>query len=212
MHTSPAISGILYDFGNVLSRFDHGKSCRRLGERCGMSGQEVRTLLFPALTQRHETGELPARAFYAEVCSVLGLSGMEFSVFEEIWNNIFTQNPGIEALIGRVRPSVRRAIVSNTDPIHWKRIKLLPVMQRYFSDPALLTLSYQVGARKPDRAIFDDALARIGLPVDGVVYVDDIPEYAAAFKALGGNAIQYDCSKDPIDVLEEGLAKYGLLQ
>ncbi len=44
-----------------------------------------------------------------------------------------------------------------------------------------------------------------------IVYIDDIPEYTSMFRNLGGNTIDYNCTKIPIKKLKEQLKLFNLL-
>jgi HAD superfamily hydrolase (TIGR01509 family) len=46
-------------------------------------------------------------------------------------------------------------------------------------------LSYEVGAAKPDRAIFAAALRRAGTPPERAAYFDDVGSYVQAAREMG---------------------------
>ncbi len=167
--------------------------------------------LFSGLTQKHEAAQISSEQFYREAQQLLGISDLTFIDFSRIWRNIFSENLGIESLIGHIATDSKLGIVSNTDPIHWETIRELPVMKRFFSDPVCITRSFDVGTRKPDPRIWQHALARLGCSAEQTLYIDDIDDYVDAFEKLGGHAIQYDCSRDSIEVLARAIGRYGLL-
>ncbi|HUI64639.1 MAG TPA: HAD-IA family hydrolase, partial [Bacteroidota bacterium] len=51
--------------------------------------------------------------------------------------------------------------------------------------------SFEVGAMKPDKKIYDDVLRKLALPASACVYIDDIAEYVQAGRAMGFSAIRY---------------------
>jgi len=67
---------------------------------------------------------------------------------------------------------------------------------RHFHD---LVLSYEVGAMKPDPAIYQAAIARGGVPGGGVLFIRTISrEYVAAGRAQGIDAVQFE-SREQIE-------------
>ena len=104
-------------------------------------------------------------------------------------------------------------VLSNTDPIHWSKIRQLPAMREFFADDRACSLSFKVGARKPDTLMYQDALRwfDIRTPKD-VLYIDDVAEYVKTFADMGGRAMQYNCSLEPIDRLETALHDAGALR
>ena len=80
---------------------------------------------------------------------------------------------------------VKTALVSNCS--HSTR----PVVQRLGFDTAFdqVILSFEVGAMKPDPAIYRAALEQLGgVPVERAVFVDDQPPYCAGATAIGLDA------------------------
>ena len=52
--------------------------------------------------------------------------------------------------------------------------------------------SHQLGLRKPDAAIYDEALRRLGVPADAVLFFDDSRANVEAARALGMQAAHVD--------------------
>lgn len=211
METIPAVRGIIFDFGRILANFDHTKSCGRLANLCGKTAEEVQELLFAELYPQHNRGSISGVGFYREVCALLGIDHLSYADFCPMWHDIFSPNEGVEDVLSLIKPEVRRVVLSNTDPIHWMGIERLPVMERFFADPMMLVRSYDAGANKPSPRMYHEALNRLGLVAGDVVYFDDIPEYTAAFEAMGGRAVVYDCSRDPLSVLANALRAHGAI-
>jgi len=53
-----------------------------------------------------------------------------------------------------------------------------------------LTFSYELGVFKPDQSLFRDALAKIGLPAQQTVFVDDMAYILDGAQGTGINPIQ----------------------
>lgn len=218
-YATPHIKAIMWDCGNILVKPNHLKACRKLASYSSLSPENIYEQLFlkdDAPSKLHDSGELSSEEFFiaARMVACLGES-LLFQEFCIIWKDIFEENEGIETVIDKVRPGLKNCILSNTDPIHWSAVEKLPVMKKYFLDPKMLVLSYTSGTRKPDKKIYQDALKCLGLTekdAPHVLYIDDVAEYRDAFVRIGGNVLAYDCSKDTIANLEEGLRKFNVLK
>ena len=105
----------------------------------------------------------------------------------------------------------RLAILSNTNPVQWEyitdgRFPLLAMGQPTSAfDWAIL--SYEVGAMKPDRAIYDAAIERAGVAADEVFFTDDRLENVEGARAAGIDAVQFvDCDGLVAQLRERGVA------
>lgn len=217
--TQPHIKGIIWDFGNILARFDHLKAAKKLAEYSSTAPEDILKKLFSgesAPAKLHESGELSSQEFFWSAQKLLSFSeDLSFQAFCDIWKDIFQENNGVSVVIDKIRSDLKQCILSNTDPIHWSAIEQLSVMKKHFSNPAILVRSYTSGTRKPDAKMYQDALKCLGLAeeeIQYILYIDDIAEYRDVFERMGGNALSYDCSKDPLAQLEAGLRKFGVLQ
>jgi putative hydrolase of the HAD superfamily len=67
--------------------------------------------------------------------------------------------------------------------------------------------SHQVGAAKPDPAIYEEALERLDVPPDAIMFFDDVHANVVAASALGMRAFQVE----GVGGLRQRLAAEGLL-
>lgn len=214
----PEIEGIIWDFGNVLARFNHLRACIKLAHFSSMPLKEIQKALFSgnqAPAKLHEVGKLSPEEFFLAARTAAHFDErLLFEEFSTIWRDIFDENEGLGAVLDRIRPEVKRCILSNTEPIHWLAIEKLPVIKRYFRDPRLLVRSYLVGTRKPDPKMYHAALKCLRISkrnIGSVLYIDDIAEYREAFERMGGKMLAYDCSKNTLAHLKVGLQEFGVL-
>jgi FMN phosphatase YigB (HAD superfamily) len=199
------IRALLVDLGNVLVRFDHGITLRRLEEETSVPAEELRPHLFGPLVRELDLGRLTAPDFFRAVEQSAGLPRIPDEVWIPAWRDIFAPDTDALAALGRVRRGVARILVSNTNCLHWEGV--LDVC-----DAAALVhdrvLSFEVGAMKPDPAIYHSALGRAGVPPGEALFADDRPEYVAAARGLGLRAFVVDGP----GALAKGLAREGLLE
>ena len=86
------------------------------------------------------------------------------------------------ATLTRVRPGVRRVLVSNTNVLHWEGVLRVFDPSGHFD---ALVLSFRVGAVKPESEFWDAALEAAGCAPGECLYADDRPELVAAAAARG---------------------------
>lgn len=210
------IRAIFFDFGNVIAKFDHMKTCEALSNasHSRLSPEEIYNRIFKSeLEARYDKGEISSIDFYHAVLARTGIRDVSFLAFAELWGNIFSENRDIENVLLKIElPIERLFVLSNTNELHWRYIEKLPLMQWYFSDPWRLVRSYEIGAKKPDARIFTEALRRSRVKHEEAVFIDDIPEYVETFKKLGGNGIVYDCRRDSWCSLIRALDQFGVIR
>ena len=195
---------LLVDLGKVLVGFDHQVTCDRLAEATGVPAGRLRAVLFGDLEVAFDRGLLAPAEFFRACEERAGLPRLPDPVWTGAWRDIFFPLPAAVAALSRVRPGIRRVLVSNTNELHWEGVL------RVFDPRALVdavVLSFQVGEVKPARAFWDAALAAAGCGRRECLYADDRPELVSAAAAAGipGFVVGEECP------LESGLAARGLL-
>ena len=201
---------VLLDFGGVLGFFDHMISCRLLAPHSQVTdSEEFFKLLFGEEHKQFERGRISPRNFHKAIAKKTGLT-LPFEEFATIYAHVFSPIPGIEEIVAQV-PEDLRFILSNTDPLHWERIRQLPVMDRCFGIPQQTIRSFDAGARKPEAGIFKKALQQAGGDIGRIIYFDDVPEYVNAWRELGGTAFLFNARVDSPELLRVRLQQYGLV-
>lgn len=204
---------VILDFGNVVAPFSHEKACKGLERFSDFTAKQIQDIVFGSIQwQWHEKGEFSPHQFYEWVIEQISTADtLSFAKFTKIWSDILGENLDIDGILERIRPRIKKLLLSNTDPMHWQRLAELPVIKTHFPDPAQQILSFRLGLRKPDPDIFRRAIQVCGVLPQEIVYVDDVPEYVAAFENLGVRGIVYSCQIDPIEVLESRLLELDVL-
>ena len=207
------MKAIVFDFGRVIADFDHMKTCNGLSSFSDLSPKEIHQKIFKSdLEKDFDQGKISPFNFYQKVKQVIKASDkLTFVLLQEIWGDIFIENPGIETIIKKIEPGIKILLLSNTNQIHWRYISQIKVIKSHFAQEKNLVLSFQIGCRKPDLRIFQEAILRCGNNPTDIIYVDDIPEYVAVFEKLEGHGIIYNCRTNPIEKLQKGLSKFGVL-
>lgn len=177
-----AVRALLVDLGKVLVRFDHGLTLRALEAASGIPAETLRPFVFGPLAHEFDLGRLTARDFFRQVERSTGIPRIPDDVWIPAWRDIFEPDlPALHAL-ARTRPGVARILVSNTNSLHWEGVL------RVFDVASLVdrtVLSFEIGAAKPEPAIFEAALKAAGVAPGEALFADDRGEYVAAARTLG---------------------------
>jgi len=190
----PPIQAVIFDFGNVISQVDSGPFLAALGRLSGLTPGEVheRVFLGSPLSEDYESGRINSMEFREAVSELCGTALAEEDLLIA-FTEVFRPIESTQALIRHLKPHYRLGLLSNTNPWHFERgIRTSPVFPLFDT----VTLSYEVGAMKPDPRIYWDALAKLGLPPEVCVFIDDRPEFTAAAETLGLQGIPYTGEAD----------------
>lgn len=195
---------VLLDLGRVLVYFDFERAYRAFEALCPCPAPEMpKRLLATDLVQGYETGRIPPRDFHARFCELIGLQ-LDYERFCEVWTSIFTHALLPESLIEELAKRYRLILLSNTNPIHFGMIRETYPHLRHFHD---LVLSYEVGAMKPDEAIYRAAIERAGCKPEECFYADDIPRFVEGGRRAGLDAVQFESREQ----LEREMRARGIL-
>ena len=196
------IKGIIFDLGRVLVGID---SRRGLPGHLGLTEpDEIRQLTADPSFADYNCGRIRPEEFHRQVVQRFGLA-LSFTEFRDIWCDMFYLHEDMLALAGGLARDYRLGLLSDTDPLHWGHIsRAYPVIPQLFSKPSL---SYEIGALKPDPATYADAVRKIGLQPQECVFIDDLPGNIAGARAAGLHGIVFTGYDD----LRAGLAALGVV-
>lgn len=191
MHLSEegrVIRGVIFDFGNVICSFDVEIFLSRLHEWSGLDVETLRDRIYGSrLHSRYERGAISSKEFHREVVHRIG-ADVPVEELAEGFSDIFTPLESTYELIRGLEGRYRLGLLSNTNEWHFLRhIRKVPVFPLFDA----VTLSFEVGALKPEPEIYLDALRKLSLPPDECVFIDDIGEYAEGAAVLGIRGIRY---------------------
>jgi len=203
---------VIFDFGRVIGNFDHMITCNKLARISDHTSEDIYELIFQSGLEKEYDEGLPFDQFYEKVIQVIKPhTKISQADFEDIWGNIFSENAEIEHVLKKIPAHINMFILSNTNKVHWKWIERLPTVSRFFGNTEQQILSFRVGKRKPAPEIYQEGIVRTGVPVDKIVYVDDVSEFVETFVTMGGHGIVYNSENDPLKKLESGLREFRIL-
>ena len=197
-------SVIIFDLGNTLLRFDHNISAKRIANLFHLDSEEVRRLFFDSeLTQAFERGQISSKVFHARITGHLGIT-IPFRDFVSIWNDIFWEDEGSCAIARRLKKDYKLFLLSNISRLHYEYIVKNFDILKIFDE---IIPSFAVGAIKPEKIIFEDAVRRAGGDKSAVLYIDDREDLIREATLFGIESIKYEGS----DKLEKDLKEKGVI-
>lgn len=187
MRTLETPEFIYFDLGKVLLDFSHDAMLAQMGQLIGLEPSKVREFVFESgLSHQYERGEIDCDQFCSSLCQAAGAE-CEPEELLKAGSDIFSLKPGMLPLIVNLSLSgMRVGILSNTCPAHWNFIRS---RYRFVSDFFLpIVLSFEIGAMKPDRKIFDAAATQAGVAPESIFFVDDLQDNVDGALSAGWDA------------------------
>ena len=177
------LRGVVFDVGNVLFSWDP----RFLYERLIDDDRALDAFLRDVVTHEWHFQHDAGRPF-AETSAELIARYPDHRGLIEVWGPRFNESlsgpiPGmielVEELDGRDVPLF--AITNFSDEFWVPFRRHQPVFDRFRN----IVVSGTERLVKPDRAIYDLALRRFGMPAESLIFIDDRPENVTGAKAAG---------------------------
>ncbi|MBS3144268.1 HAD hydrolase-like protein [Candidatus Woesearchaeota archaeon] len=200
-----SITAVMWDLGGVVLAFDESITDRKLSAHCALTPEQISGKLFgnsvagrefnEGLIEPFYLGRIGAQVFYQNVKKELGLD-MSYKQFVDAWTDIFTRNEKIIAFMqGLKRKGVPQCALSSTNELHMEKMVKFAGLEETVGRARFVT-TYNVGAKKPDRRLFEAATCVLQTPLNQCAYVDDIQKYIDASLKYGiGAAIHVDITQ-----------------
>jgi HAD superfamily hydrolase (TIGR01509 family) len=198
------ISAVCFDLGKVLLHFDWQLMLDRVVEKSSLPPEEISRLLKEdRQVLAYEVGGITSAKFFPHLKKLLRYKGAAKEL-RAAFSDIFTPLPDHIALAALLAPHYPLALISNTNEAH---IVHAEATYSFFSLFHARIYSHQVKAMKPDRAIYQAALAALG-GIDPLetLFIDDIEANILGAVQLGWQTIHLRPGVD----LREALASYDL--
>jgi glucose-1-phosphatase len=182
------IHGIFFDLGNVLVGIDSARFAEKMRELTGLDHGQLRSIFGGGLVTDYECGRMDDDQFLAALCEKAGVE-ITREDFNGIWTCMFPLTPLLpEELLKDLSLRYPLWAISNTNRMHFEFIRERYRFMEYFRG---WSLSYEVGAAKPDPAIFAHALRETRIAPDHALFIDDQWINVEAARNLGIHAVQF---------------------
>jgi HAD superfamily hydrolase (TIGR01509 family) len=161
---------LLFDVGGVLVELKGvGVILDWLANSITVDELWYRWLHSPAVRQ-FETGQIDQALFATRVIEEFDLPVSEQLFLESFAGWASRLYPGTLELLARIPASYQRALLSNSNALHWPRVMdemgLRPAFHHHF-------VSFVTGRIKPDPDAFEHVLDTLGIPASQILFFDD---------------------------------------
>ncbi len=200
----PRACVIFFDIGQVLLKYDPKQVAVEMAKLLKRHPMKVARYLWASnLVDRIERGHIKPREIYHLFSKELGFEG-SYEDFKRLWSGFFKLHLETAELFDRLVEKHRVYLFSNTNFLHWDHIR-----RHYaFAKKARgAVLSFKLGMRKPDPAIYRHALKYAGAKPSDCVFIDDRIDNVETAVKLGLHGIQFENA----DQLRAELEKLGVL-
>ena len=185
------IRAVLFDLGGVIVRTEHQAPREHLAERLNTTYEDLDKIVFASETSRlASVGKVSTKEHWAAITKRLGLPS---SAAEQIYAEFFAGDVLDQELIDYIRslrPRCKTALISNG----WPDLRDYVTRNRFLDAFDALIISAEVGLLKPDRKIYELALAKLEVQASQSALVDDTPVNVEAANALGMHGFLFESS------------------
>ena len=205
--TATVPRAVIFDFGRVLSMQPDMDAHTALVETAGVP-DEVFEQHYWAHRHAYDAGALNGVTYWENVAKGAGfmLTPERLAALQHhdavMWANLNASM--LEWAFTLQKAGVKTAILSNMGDVN------LAYMRKHFdwlSGFTCLTWSCELLTAKPDPAIYQHTLEKLGVAPNEALFIDDIPRNIEAARAIGIDAIQFTT----IEQLRRDLEARGLL-
>jgi epoxide hydrolase-like predicted phosphatase len=183
------IRAVVFDFGGVLMRTVNPVPRRELACQFGLPPSSVSEAVFGnPLWDEFQLGRISSAEFWADVGQRLGLNAEELSEFRQTFWAGDRLDEELVALIRHLRDvGYHTALLSNAPAGLRQHLAQLGIADAF----EVIVASGCEGLMKPDPAIFELTLARVGVAAEEAAFVDDFRTNVAAAQQVGLHATRF---------------------
>jgi glucose-1-phosphatase len=198
-----SLDAVILDLGNVLAFHDNTKLFAEMARAFRTSPEAMKERLDTGLWDRVNRGQLPGDALRLELVQRLGQE-VSPAAWLELWNCHFTINEPMATMVSFLVGQVKLVLLSNTHDQHLAYLRpKLPILEQFDE----LVLSYEVGHVKPEKAIYERALAAAGTAPWKTAFFDDVKAYSVGATQVGMHGRQFTT----VEQFSDDLAKLGFV-
>ena len=196
-----SLDAIILDLGNVLAFHDNTKLFAEMAGYFGTTPDAMKARLDGGLWERVNRGQLPGDTLRVELVQRLG-KDITPSAWFDLWTCHFTLNEPMISMVNFLVGQTKLVLLSNTHDQHIQYLEpILPIMKSFDAR----VFSCEVGLIKPEKAIYEKALAAAGTLPWKTVFFDDVKAYATAATQVGMHGRVFTT----VEQFTDDLAKLG---
>jgi len=188
-----SIKTIITDFGGVLFRIPDQHSVERFQRMLRLKNNELLTMMTASPSESEfiyniMTGRTSEKELWASFARDLRVSPkiLDFIRIRMMKPDRF--NKELATFLNSLRPEINITILSNAGTEGRSMVSGIYRCERYVDD---IIISAEEGLAKPDPAIYQLALTRLGFHPDEAIFMDDMQENVDAARKVGLHAILF---------------------
>ncbi|MCS6827114.1 MAG: HAD family phosphatase [Caldilinea sp.] len=176
------MNSILFDLGNVLVRYDHGRTLSALAALYGVDAEEI-FYLYQEIAPAFGIGQIAPEEVVRRFNERFGAK-CKLEQFADAFCCGLGRDDAALAYAVSLRQEGELAIgaISNTNAIH---VAWLDDHAPELKEFDLVMMSNEVGMCKPAPEIFELAMELLNVPAQRILYIDDLEENVEAARKLG---------------------------
>jgi glucose-1-phosphatase len=178
---------LLFDVGGVLVQLGGVEAMLEWLGKTVTADELLRMWLLSPSVRQFETGKIDADEFAVGVVAEFGLNVGPRRFLESFAAWPTGLYPGTLEMLALIPPSYQRAVLSNSNTLHWPRV-LDDMLQGTAFDRHFV--SHLTGRIKPDPDAFQDVVDTLGCLPDQVLFLDDNSLNVEAAQRFGMHAVQ----------------------
>lgn len=202
------IKHIIFDLGSVLLNINPLLSLDAFAKLGNISTETLKSRLKnEVIFEKYDTGEYSDEVFRLELCRILGTT-LENKSVDEAWNALLLDFPSERMhMVLDLSKNYNVFLLSNTNSIHYKsysdtfRKKFGLQFSSLFNEEFL---SFRMGMRKPDVAIYLKVLEMGRFQAAECLFIDDLLTNAEAAKSVGITTVHLAEGTRVTDLFEAG--------
>lgn len=179
----------VFDLGNVILPFEHRQIATKLhgrsARRAVFSPEHIFDVMFDfenGLVNPYEEGLMSSLEFFSELKHRFQLD-IDMEAFADIWNLIFSEDHEVKRAISYLKEKgYPLFLLSNTNELHFSYIMDKYPIVHVFDE---WILSFEVGAKKPGRRIYETIFEKMDVQPGEVFYIDDVLPYVEMARTMG---------------------------
>jgi putative hydrolase of the HAD superfamily len=196
----------VFDLGNVILPFENHQIAEKLHGRSALKGACTPSDIFQYLfdgekgsVNGYEEGLSSSLEFFFDVRDRYKLD-LGFDEFRDIWNDIFSEDLEVNEIITCLKAKgFPLFLLSNTNELHFayilERYPIVHLMDEWI-------LSFEVGAKKPKKRLYDAIFEKTDVAREEVFYVDDMAPYVERARDMGMKGLVFREAADLWKALE----------
>lgn len=186
MKPTPKIEAVIWDLGGVIVRTEDRAPRDDLAKRLGLSREEIERIVFESDDRfSAQLGEIDGEAHMRATSEKFGMSLPEFRQHFFGGDRVDQE---LVSFIRSLRPKHKTALLSNA----LSNLRAFLTEEWKISDAFdLIVVSAEEGMLKPDPAIYQLALNRLGVIAAEAVFIDDVAANVEAAVQIGMQGIQF---------------------